>query len=478
MTVAPADRQPPRRGMSGGRIALIVLGSLAALVAIGFLVAGGALLWLHQTQRDDDGYFTSSTERFESDGFALTSDGFDIASEASAEDAPDWLLDEGRLATVRVRAEAAEGGETFVGIGPEEDVGAYLEGVPYDEVEDVDLDPFRADYRSVDGTGEPEPPGEQAFWAVSASGPGTQEVEWPLEEGRWAILVMNADAARGVAVDLDLGAKVSFLVWLAIGLLIAGALLLAVGALMIALGARPRGGEEVEAAPAVPPAPLPAETMEGAEPYPVSVEGVRDAELNRWLPLVKWLLVIPHAIILAFLWIAFFVLTIVAGFAILFTERYPRAIFDFNVGVLRWTWRVLFYAYGALATDRYPPFSLGAADYPAVLDVPYPERLSRGLVLVKWWLLAIPHYLVVGALVGGGAWSWGDDGWWWAWWGGWWGGGLIGALALVAGIWLVLFARYPSGVFDLLLGLNRWVFRVAAYAGLMRDEYPPFRLGR
>ena len=80
-------------------------------------------------------------------------------------------------------------------------------------------------------------------------------------------------------------------------------------------------------------------------------------ELNRFLPLVKWLLVIPHFIVLVFLWIAVFFVVIVAWFAILFTGRYPRGIFDFVEGVVRWGQRVVAYAF-TLVTDRYPPFSL------------------------------------------------------------------------------------------------------------------------
>ena len=80
-------------------------------------------------------------------------------------------------------------------------------------------------------------------------------------------------------------------------------------------------------------------------------------ELNRFLPLVKWLLVIPHFIVLAFLWIGVFFVVIVAWFAILFTGRYPRGIFDFVEGVVRWGQRVVAYAF-TLVTDRYPPFSL------------------------------------------------------------------------------------------------------------------------
>ena len=80
-------------------------------------------------------------------------------------------------------------------------------------------------------------------------------------------------------------------------------------------------------------------------------------DLNRWLPLVKWLMAIPHYFVLFFLWIAAIVCIVIAWFAILFTGRYPRGLFDFVVGVGRWTVRVSAYAF-LLVTDRYPPFSL------------------------------------------------------------------------------------------------------------------------
>jgi hypothetical protein len=185
------------------------------------------------------------------------------------------------------------------------------------------------------------------------------------------------------------------------------------------------------------------------------------------------LLAIPHYIVLVFLWIAYAVVTVITFFAILFTGRYPRGLFDFNVGVLRWSWRVGFYSFSALGTDRYPPFSLQPADYPAELTVQYPERLARGLVLVKWWLLAIPHYLLI-ALFGGG--------WWLGWWepsGSRWTGeapGLIGLLVLFAAVALLFSGRYPQSIFDVVMGLNRWVYRVVTYATLMTDQYPPFRL--
>ena len=193
--------------------------------------------------------------------------------------------------------------------------------------------------------------------------------------------------------------------------------------------------------------------------YPVSVEGELDPELSRWLWLVKLLLLIPHFIILPFLLLALFILTVAAYFRILFTGRYPRGIFDFNVGILRWFWRVGFYSYSALGTDRYPPFSLKSGDYPATLEVQYPEQLSRSLMLFKP-LLAIPHYLILSFFQG----SFGPQY-----------GGLNLVVVLFGGVALLFTGRYPRDLFEFAVGMNRWSFRVAAYALLMRDEYPPFR---
>ena len=195
-------------------------------------------------------------------------------------------------------------------------------------------------------------------------------------------------------------------------------------------------------------------------PYPMVIDGHLDESLRRFHWLVKWFLAIPHFVVLTFLWIAFAVLTVVAGISIAFNGRYPRSIFDFNVGVMRWTWRVHFYAF-TFGTDQYPPFTLGAdVDYPAHLDVEYPEQLSRGLVWVKWWLLAIPQYLIVAAINGGAGIH----------------VGLVGVLCIVAGVILAVTREYPPTIFRFVMGLHRWTWRVVAYAALMRDEYPPFRL--
>ena len=192
-----------------------------------------------------------------------------------------------------------------------------------------------------------------------------------------------------------------------------------------------------------------------AEPHdPVRVRGEIDAP-SRWLVLVKWcVLAAPHYPILILLYLVFPVLTVVAGVAILFTGRYPRPIFDFNVGVLRWSWRVMNYRFPMNTTDKYPPFTLAPrADYPGDLEVDYPERLARGHVLVKWWLLGLPQILMCWAMEP-----------------------LLQLLCLIAAVWLLFTGTNHQGMFDLLMGMVRWRYRVAVYVSLMRDEYPPFRM--
>ena len=205
-----------------------------------------------------------------------------------------------------------------------------------------------------------------------------------------------------------------------------------------------------------------------ASTYPIRLDGELQPNLSRGLWLVKWFLLIPHWICLIFLWIAFLLATIGAFFALLFTGRYPRGLFDFNVGVLRWSWRVAFYSYSALATDQYPPFTMDdVPDYPAHLAVDYPEHQRSGLPLIGWWLLGLPQYAIAGLLAGGGGFSWASQAGY---------GGVIGALMVVVALLLLFKKRYPSDVFDIVMGFNRWVFRVAIYAALMTPLYPPFRV--
>lgn len=185
----------------------------------------------------------------------------------------------------------------------------------------------------------------------------------------------------------------------------------------------------------------------------VRVRGDVDAP-SRWLWLVKWcVLAVPHYPVLILLYLAYPFSTVAAGVAILCRGRYPRSLFEFNVGVLRWSWRVMNYRFPMNSTDKYPPFTLASRpDYPADLEVTYPERLKNSAVLVKW-LLAVPQVLL--------CWSMEP---------------LLQVLCLIAALTLLFTGTIPRGAFDLLMGMVRWRYRVAAYVSLMRDEYPPFRM--
>jgi hypothetical protein len=204
---------------------------------------------------------------------------------------------------------------------------------------------------------------------------------------------------------------------------------------------------------------------------PVRLEGELQPNLSRGLWLMKWFLLIPHLVVLGFLWTAFAVLTVGAFLRQLGGGRYPRRIFEFNVGVLRWTWRVNFYGYGALGTDRYPPFTLGPApDYPARLEIDYPEEQPTGRELLSAWLAGVPQYAIAGILGGGAGIAWAAEHSLFT--------GVIGVLVFVGAVVLTVDGAYPRTLFDYVIGLNRWVVRVVTYGALLTTTYPPFLLDK
>ena len=496
-------------------IIMLILGILITLPGLAALAGGAVASAVGSVQ--GDGYLTSGTSRFSVNSFALTSP----RADAIGEDVPGRVPFD--IGTLRLRvAPVAPDKPVFVGIGRQSDVEQYLSGVHHSELLNIRQRPFRADYRDVPGGNPPGPPAGQGFWTASVSGSGEQELTWSITPGAWEVVVMNADASPGIDVQAQAGFRSDLIRPAAIALLVGGAIALVIGIPLIILGAAglgrhaqppvagpPTGGPTypgatypgpaypgyqqqgpaagwdqpgstpVTATPGTAPLPPPQPFVTppaGPAPYPARLFGELDPGLSRWMWLVKWFLAIPHFILLFFLWFAFAITTIVAGFAVLFTARYPRALFDFNVGVMRWNWRVAFYAYAAVGTDLYPPFTLKRTAYPADFDVDYPERLSRGLVLVKWWLLSIPHLLLIAAFTNT-TWRWRadtnvdgttyvQDA----------GPSLLGLLVLIAAVILLFTGRYQRPLFDFILGIDRWIYRVLVYTALMRDEYPPFRL--
>ena len=177
---------------------------------------------------------TSPREQVSSDGYAVTTEGIDLAD---LDDGGGWLVEQG-LGRVRIRA-TSRTDAIFVGIAREAQVDRYLSGVAHDELRDVR--PGANLYRSREGGAAAVAPADAGIWEASASGDGTQTVEWDARDGRWAAVVMNADGARGVAADVRVGAKLGVLPWIGGGLLLAGLLAVALGvATIIATAAHAR----------------------------------------------------------------------------------------------------------------------------------------------------------------------------------------------------------------------------------------------
>jgi hypothetical protein len=219
----------PRR--SGGRIAAIVAGGVAAVLAIGFIAAGALLLW-GDSQKDDQGYLSTGKDRYAASTYALASDNLDVDLDGAG-----WIMDRDDLGKVRLAVESSAGKPVFVGIARTSDVSDYLRGTSYTSVTDVEYSPFHASYSDRDGSRRPALPADQPFWAASAHGSGTQTVTWDLDEGDWSVVVMNEDASRGVDTGVSAGAKIPF-VTLAIVAFGGALLLLIVAGALLYLGVR------------------------------------------------------------------------------------------------------------------------------------------------------------------------------------------------------------------------------------------------
>ena len=254
--------------MSAGRVILIVLGGIGVLVGLALMAAGGFLLWADRTQRDD-GYLTTPTERFATPSYALTRTRLEVDTHGA-----DWVVNESWFGKIRIRGESTAGKTLFIGIGPAADVSKYLGDVAHANLQDLEFDPFRATYFPITGGAPKGRPTDQRFWAASASGVGTQTLTWKVRDGDWSVVLMNADGSRGVSADLDLGAKLSFLLWVGIGVLIGGVLVTAGSTGLIVLAARrprplpprPEPVTESRAPGAAPPAEPPDRTTD--EPPP------------------------------------------------------------------------------------------------------------------------------------------------------------------------------------------------------------------
>jgi hypothetical protein len=214
-------------------VVALVAGIVVVLIGIGLLAGGGIALWADRTQRDADGFLSTDFHRYASPTYALTVERIDLRAHG-----PHWLYPRGLLGTIRIRAQPA-GKPLFIGVARSADAARYLSGVAHTRLTEFGTGfSDRARGRSVPGGPPAGPPLDQGFWYVTSSGPGTRTLTWPVRSGSWTFVLMNADASAGVDVRANVGAKVPALLWIAIGLLIAGALVIAVGALLVWIGTR------------------------------------------------------------------------------------------------------------------------------------------------------------------------------------------------------------------------------------------------
>ena len=226
----PMPHRSPHRA---GHVVMVVLGAL--LVGFGLAVTGAvAPLEAALFQQRNGGFVTSPNERYQVDTYAITSQRLDVVLDGGLP-AADRA---GAVATVMLRAASSNPGQSvFIGIGPQADVASYLADVDHSELAQLRFNPFQATYQDHRGSQQPALPSAQDFWAVSAQGPGVQEIQSDLRNGNWAVVVMNADGSRPVAVDLQAGVRSRFLAPVTWGTLVVGLALLAVGIPLVVAGA-------------------------------------------------------------------------------------------------------------------------------------------------------------------------------------------------------------------------------------------------
>jgi hypothetical protein len=218
-------------GWTGGRVAAVAIGSLLALLGVALLGGGGAGLWADLTQRDA-GYVTTGVHDFSTSGSALATEPTHLGSPGV-----EWLYTPGLLGTVRIRVTPLNAGSAlFVGIAHSDDVGRYLAGVDHGVISDF----FGNKQKTVAGGRPRSAPAAQHFWAASTSGTGARTLKWQPHGGSWTVVVMNASGRAGVDVRADLGARMPSVVWIALGLLVAGVVFLAGGGMLIAGAVRTR----------------------------------------------------------------------------------------------------------------------------------------------------------------------------------------------------------------------------------------------